>query len=524
MFRLFCFPPFASDHAAVRILASKLVEQWLKIVKGETNMDAVGSVQSNAVSAATPDVVVVAGAGAGAANDGGSSGAVSVDTMIDSNYHQHATNTTTSPYTHIPHSNSDQLHPTTADDNDGFVDVDPQALIDECTDAAAVADAEAAAAAAIAMDEHLNGSVELHEVPDDDEEDNDEDDDNDGAENAVINAKQTAGLVFKITMKDGKQVLAKVEGNSPKKVVLNASTSPAGKVLATSSDNSMSRDGVVDEKPISSTKSTEEQRHREKSKSGSGSSSSKDRSKSSSSTSSSKRPSSSSSSSHHRSSNSSNSNHKSSGSRSDKDRHRSSSSKSSSSHRDKSRDKSTSQLAVSQAEKDKETLNKVLATNGPLTKLGKIPKKTSSPPAISATDEASDLSKPSVPAIKRPASISIETRNKDIENRPKTVKLFNSKFRSHGLAEEAPPPPSRRGIKKPTTSPSAPGTVIPSSGGVLGGTAKRRSVSPSAHEADKKARLDLAVASSHVDKPGSIKMISPKPKRKYRRWSGTHFH
>jgi len=144
--------------------------------------------------------------------------------------------------------------------------------------------------------------------------------------------------------------------------------------------------------------------------------------------------------------------------------------------------------------KDKDTLTKVIPPS--ISKLGKIPKK-------SPTD--SEAATESVPAKK--SSISIEVK-KDTENRPKTVKTFNSQFRSHGLAEEAPPPPSRRGLQRPSSQPTA-GASIPAT--IL---TKRQSPPPEKKDAvvpEKKLKIDTALA---VEKPG-IKLIPAKPKSEY---------
>lgn len=328
--------------------------------------------------------------------------------------------------------------------------------------------------------------------------------------------KQTEALVFKITVKDGKQVLKKVE-SSPSKV--NGKSS-----VDNSLDNTKNLNGDLNVKIKERTLSTsskdsysDKNKNRDKSRDKNSKDKESDRHKKSSSSSSSshRRSSSSSKSSSSRSHNSSNkSNSSSSSSKSssrDKDRSRdkdkerssksssskSSSSKSSSSkdsHRDKdkNKDKDNEKDKVSQAEKDKETLAKVLPPS--IDKLGKIPKK----PKDESTAAAS--------ATAKKASISIEVRN-NAESRPKTVKLFNSQFRSHGLAEEAPPPPSRKGLIKPINT-STPGTAIPSSL-----PTKRMSPPPSYKDAppEKKSKLESPV----LEKPRSIKLIEPKPKREY---------
>lgn len=341
-------------------------------------------------------------------------------------------------------------------------------------------------------------------------------------------------LVFKVTVRNGKQVLAKVTETSPRKgVPVKASDSDES---AEVSDREISKSGIngIDKKVRDDKDSSRSREHRDKEKSSRDSKSSRDKDRkssdshrSSSGKSTSKHSSSSSdkdkhsaskssssssshkSSSHKSSSNSSSksSSHKSSSSSSsrdkDRDKHRSSSSsasKSSSSSKDK--EKKDEELKASQADKDKATLAKVLPQS--ISKMAKIPKKSS-------TTEEGDST---TPAPKK-SSISIEVR-KDNESRPKTVKTFNSQFRSHGLAEEAPPPPSRRGLKKPNSSPSPAGATIPSPNITASTTTTlpKRSLSPTLaakelHE--KKVKLESTI----VEKPGAIKLIPPKPKRKY---------
>lgn len=343
-------------------------------------------------------------------------------------------------------------------------------------------------------------------------------------------------LVFKVTVRNGKQVLAKVTETSPRKgVSVKASDSDES---AEVSDREKSKSGVNggDKKVRDDKDSSKSREHRDKEKSSRDSKSSRDREKdrkssdshrSSSGKSSSKHSSSvssdkdkhstskssSGSSSHksssHKSSSSSSksSSHKSSSSSSrdkDRDKHRSSSSSASksSSSSSKDKEKKDEELKASQADKDKATLAKVLPQS--ISKMAKIPKKSS-------TTEEGDST---TPAPKK-NSISIEVR-KDTESRPKTVKTFNSQFRSHGLAEEAPPPPSRRGLKKPNASPSPAGATIPSPNITASTTTAlpKRSLSPTLAAKDlheKKLKLESPI----VEKPGAIKLIPPKPKRKY---------
>lgn len=452
-------------------MATRLVEQWLKIVKGESNI-----VDLAAAAAAATSVV-----------NGG------VDT--------------TQP--------NDVMMDTTTTDGATVVTVD-------------------------ASQQHASEDVSMEETTE---------------------VQSNEKLVFKITVKDGKQVLAKVEPSPTRTTPVKRTNSSENCVDDAPSANKIIKltDGVAAESRLK-TEESDGKSVNSKDKSSSGSSSNskgdgksersddrnrdknrrekgrsdrdkirssdkdrkdrKDVSKSSSSDSKSPsyKKSSSSSSSSHRSSSSSN--HKNSSSKSSSssssrressDKYKSSkSSSSSSSSRSKSntRDKESGSSSsksiepkVSQSDKDKDTLAKVIPQS--ISKLGKIPKKQ---PSIDGSDDPSVAA--AAAATTKKASISIEVR-KDVENRPKTVKTFNSQFRSHGLAEEAPPPPSRRGLKKPTSS-STPGTSIPPS---------LKSQSPPRLDvvSEKRAKIEAAAASSTggAEKPGAIKLIAPKPKRKY---------
>lgn len=315
------------------------------------------------------------------------------------------------------------------------------------------------------------------------------------------------GLVFKITVRDGKQTLAKVSETSPKKnhiKDLDGSTKSEKKSSSSSkSSDSRSKDGKDREK-------NKDRHHKKSSSSSSSSHKSSSSSGKSSSSSSSKHSSSSSSSSksHSKSSSNSSSNnsssHKSSSSSSsssrDKDRSKSkskSSSSSSSSSSSKERREKDEKSKVSQAEKDKDTLAKIALAPPPKVK---IPKKSSDDTEKPTTENGTST-------IKK-KSISIEVR-KDTENRPKTAKTYNSQFRNHGLAEEAPPPPSRRDLKKPSSVPTTGLAITPTN-------PVKRSLSPTStvKEIDKKMKLQTP-SSPTVEKPGAIKLIPPKAKRKY---------
>ena len=247
----------------------------------------------------------------------------------------------------------------------------------------------------------------------------------------------------------------------------------------------------------------------------------------------------SSSSSHRSSSKSSSSKEKSS---KDKERHhsgssakRSSSSSSSKgkSERDKEREKEKEKLKKDQAEKDRATLEKVQAV-AISSKLGKIPRKKPEDDKTSAdsslrksSTETRDNSKenhktdaksaPPAPPEKKHISISIENRKNSLDtSRPKTVKTFNSKFRSTGLEEEVKPPPPRTAVKKATgvISPGDKKIVTPKPAITL----KRSSpIADNTATSEKRARLsiELQTTSPTDEKKGAIKLIPAKPKRKY---------
>lgn len=146
----------------------------------------------------------------------------------------------------------------------------------------------------------------------------------------------------------------------------------------------------------------------------------------------------------------------------------------------KSDGKDRKETKEKQAEKDKDTLAKVQPPS--LQKLGRIPKKN-------GEEKKEDNKKP---------TFSIEVRKS--EDKPKTVKVFNAKMRSTGLLEEAKPPPPRP-IKKP--APALP--VLPSPAPI-----KRTSPPPKdiVTPPEKKIKMDV------IERPGLIKLIPPKPKRK----------
>ncbi|EDW65040.1 serine/threonine-protein phosphatase 1 regulatory subunit 10 [Drosophila virilis] len=223
--------------------------------------------------------------------------------------------------------------------------------------------------------------------------------------------------------------------------------------------------------------SSDKHRDRDKARSSSSSSSSKDKDRKEGSSSSSTATSSSN---KHKSSKSSSSSSSSSSSNSSTSKDR---------NRDKDKEKSSSSTA---SKKENEKDNKLMP-----------------PPASSekkTKDGDSDVQKAkSISIPNRKASISIEIRRDN--EKTATVKTYQSKFRSHGLTEEAPPPPSRKGLKKPTssTTPTIPPTILPSATAL-----KRPSPPPRDTPAEKKPKIDMNHVIGHVDRPGSVKLIAPK--------------
>lgn len=263
-------------------------------------------------------------------------------------------------------------------------------------------------------------------------------------------------------------------------------------------------------------KSKRSEKDRDKDRKSSSSSSSGHRSssshKSSSSSSSSKSSSKSSSSSSHRSS---------SDKHRDKDKSRSSSSSSSSKDKDrkdglsssssssKHKSSKSSSSSSSSSSKERSREKEKSSSSGSKREHEKDSKMMPPPPAASEKklkEGEVDAQKPkSISIPSRKASISIEIR-RDTE-KTATVKTYQSKFRSHGLTEEAPPPPSRKGLKKPTS------TVPPPSGTSLIAPLSLKRASPPPKDStpvEKKPKIDINNVSGHVDRPGSVKLIAPK--------------
>lgn len=275
------------------------------------------------------------------------------------------------------------------------------------------------------------------------------------SDDSLTNQAISTNTFYKVTVRDGKQVISRT-----------ASVEDSNESVTAEPDLAEPPEPVEAKKESKEKKSDKSDKSKSKSRSSSSSkhsSSSSSRSKSSSSSSSSK------------------------------DRHKSSSSKSSSKDKERDRDREKKDKAngakvssrdkadskEKQAEKDKDTLAKIKPQS--IDKLGRIPKKT---------DDKSKENK----EVKKP-TMSIEVR-KNTEERPKTVKVFNSKRRSTGLEEEAKPPPPR-----PTKKPSV---VLPSIHQKRSSPVKDVPTPP-----EKKFKVDIP------ERPGAIKLIPPKPKRKF---------
>lgn len=279
--------------------------------------------------------------------------------------------------------------------------------------------------------------------------------------------------VLKISLKDGKQVISQVDDDSESKTEI-LSDSEKSKSKSSSKDKSDDR-----RSSSSSSKSTSSSKHSSRSHS----------------------------SEKHKSHKSSSSRHNSSKDRpKDKDRNSSHSSKSrTESSSRKSSDKSSSSSSKSKEDRSSRTSSDKDRNKGKEEK-GEKSKENS----LNKSSEKSDDKTPSVhklgkipklsDAKKEKPSISIEVRKPD-EPKPKTVKTFNSKFRKHGLEEEVKPPPSRAAVLTKKSTPVLPPTVsIP----------KRPSPVHNDPPPEKKPKTV-----EPVEKPGAIKLIPPKPKRKY---------
>uniref|UniRef100_U5ETU3 Putative serine/threonine-protein phosphatase 1 regulatory subunit 10-like isoform x1 n=1 Tax=Corethrella appendiculata TaxID=1370023 RepID=U5ETU3_9DIPT len=509
-----------STHEGVRVLATKLVEQWLKIAKND-----IRSIEQQ-------QTMLSPASGTLETNNNDSFGMNNVDS---SDVTEVKKDTSVIEDTDDEEANGEENDDNISDDNNDKPDA--EVIIDNVDD---IQNAKQVFNKVIASDTFKKKVIKAGIA----------ESNAGGSDSDSSNKKET--LVFKITVKNGKQIVAKVESpHKTKDLIVAEEELKLDDVDGKSSPNESSKkesrksedkkDKLKDkekskdkEKEKEKEKDTEKEKvkekdkdkHKEKDKKSSHhNSSSSDKSKSSH-----KSSSSSSSSSRHKSSSSSSSS-KSSSKDKDSDKHRSkdkerdkdkdkerssskhsssskssssksSSSSSSSKDKDKEKDKEKSHHHHHHKEKPEKDLSKVM----PIDKL------------VKKKDENSDSPKHS----SKKASISIEVRNSD--HRPKTVKTVNSQFRNHGLGEEAPPPPSRKTLKKPssssTSTTSAPPPLSPSLsssslGTTIGSTAtgtiahKRSSPLHSSKDGPPEKKLKEI-----TDKPGGVKLISP-PKRQH---------
>lgn len=177
-------------------------------------------------------------------------------------------------------------------------------------------------------------------------------------------------------------------------------------------------------------------------------------------------------------------------------------------------------------DKEKESLSKFITP--PISKLGKIPKKSAANKEEKQSEEKNRTLKEEIsdnkselkktpeskkaPEVKRTEKkYSIEPKRfLPHESKPKTVKTYNSKFRSTGLEEEVKPPPSKAVPKKPL-SPFSPPLSLPEK------KSNKRSSPPPPDITipEKKPKPDATIEEKKLtEKVGGIKLIPPKPKRK----------
>lgn len=180
--------------------------------------------------------------------------------------------------------------------------------------------------------------------------------------------------------------------------------------------------------------------------------------------------------------------------------------------RDREKDKSKAKISskteaqlkeAKQAEKNRETLAALKAMS-PVVKLAKIPRKKVEENAENLTD-----------ATPPQTATSVSDVLDKLASRPKTVKTFNSKFRSTGLVEE----PTTVGGKKPAASSPSP---LDKKSPVIKRTGSSEGLLP---PADKKIKtIDDSAISAAVaavmkktagDVKPAVKLISPRPRRKF---------
>lgn len=303
--------------------------------------------------------------------------------------------------------------------------------------------------------------------------------------------KEESLPVLKISMKDGKQIISQVD---------DSNTNQTGK-----SEKSKNRSKDKSEKKSNGSSKSSSSRHSSKH-------SSSDKHKSSSH----KISTNSSSPSRHSNKEKSRDKEKRSShsSSSKSSRHSDGSKKSSSSSKSSNKDEKNNRLS-SESKDDKSSKLGSEGKDDKITKLGsegkddKIKEKDGKSKdrsvALKIEDTPSIMKLGKIPKLtdvkREKPSISIEIRKPD-EPKPKTVKTFHAKFRKHGLEEEIKPPPSRASLLNKKVLPVLPPTVsIP--------VAKRPS--PVHNETPPEKKIKII---EPIEKPGAIKLIPAKPKRK----------
>lgn len=208
--------------------------------------------------------------------------------------------------------------------------------------------------------------------------------------------------------------------------------------------------------------------------------------------------------------------------------------------KDKSKEPTSIMDMDSLTDKEKETLSKFITP--PISKLGKIPKKSSvskeekplddknkstkeGSDAKSEIKKHTDLKKEEnskktirspVPEIKREKEKkwSIEPKRAlPTDQKPKTAKIYSAKFRSTGLEEEVSKPPPRKDVKEHHKKEKP---LLPSLSLSEKKPLKRHSPPPpDIYIPEKKLKPESPVTGEekkHPEKPG-IKLIPPKPRR-----------
>lgn len=194
----------------------------------------------------------------------------------------------------------------------------------------------------------------------------------------------------------------------------------------------------------------------------------------------------------------------------ERDKHRSSSSSKSKSKSGSSSSKSSKEKKEKIEEVPQSVVNaKALLETSSVVKLGKIPKKKST----TEDDAAKVAAKPAAAVTtlnKVKPTFSIEER--DPEKRAKTVKTFNSKFRSHGLEGfEAPQTAAKKELTKKPSTEKIPATTTTTTT-TSPPTAIRRSSPTLSPIPEKKMKL----LDEPISPPLNGLKLSSKPKRKYR--------